>query len=114
MASSRRDKAEHRTADTAARIREDLGEGNFPEAVYAGNEALLSELAKLRRHRPADAALIHAEIAGVLAGIASRLHVQRPQRPPTYTGGVPQAEDMLAVFAAAFARAAGNGASNVT
>jgi len=104
MATSRKAKAEGRAAEVAAAIREDLAEGNHPEAVYTSVGALLSEMAKERRHRPAEAALLHAEIAGALAGISARLHAQRPQRPAGFQGGVPQAADLLAVFTAALAR----------
>jgi hypothetical protein len=109
MATSRRDKAEHRAEDAVRGMREDLADGSYPEAVYTATGRVLSELAKLRRHRPADAALIHAEMAGVLEGIASRMHLMKPQRPASYQGGVPTAEDLLAVFATALARASGRG-----
>jgi hypothetical protein len=107
MATSRTAKAGHRAEDVAVAIRSDLAEGNHPNAVYAAVGALMSELAKRRRHEPADAALLDAEIAGALAGIAYRLPKQRPQRPADYAGGVPTAEDLLAVFAQAYARANG-------
>ena len=97
-------KAEHRSADLMAAIRENLGEGSFCKAVYDAQNAILSELAKLRDHRPADAALIHAEIAGALAVVAKRLHLQKPIRPAGYSKGAPQPEHLLAVFETAVGR----------
>lgn len=105
MAASRKDKALGRAADVREAIRESLGESGYPEAVYTGSAALLSELAKARRFRPAEAALIHAEVAATLAALAARIHGKKPLIPEGYVKGNPQPEDLLAVFDAVTARA---------
>ncbi len=82
-----------------AAIRDDLDEGNCPEAVYTAYAALLSELGWVRKHRStADSMLLHAEVAGALTGLAARLREREPDKPPGYTGGIPRGRDLQDLY----------------
>jgi len=113
MASSRADKAARRAEDTRKRVRGHLGDGEYPEAVYEAQNALLGELAKLRRQRPEAAGLIHAEVAAKLTALMESIPAKRPLEPAGWTrGDAVQPEHMLAVHDGVLARAGhGGGAS---
>lgn len=71
-----------RRADLAdAAIRARLGEADSHGALNDAVRLLQSEAAKVRRRRPADAALIDAQLAGLITRLASQLHAFRPVRP---------------------------------
>jgi hypothetical protein len=86
MATGFRAKADGRTENVVRDISDALwradGNGALTEAV----RSLRSEAAKVRRHRPADAVIIDAQLAGLIAGLAGVLHNYDPQRRDGGTG----------------------------
>ena len=77
MASSYRDKAGRRAERMVAAIRDALRQGNGNEALTEACASLRSEMAKIRARRPADAALIDAQLAGIIAAWVDRAaHLQ--------------------------------------
>ena len=81
-------------------IREALAAEDTRAAVTEALAWLRRELAGVRRHRPADGALIDAQLAGSISAIAAGLHALRPDR-PAGCPRVPRAADLLAVYDAA-------------
>lgn len=78
MARSYRDKAGRRAERMVAAIRDALRQGNGNEALTEACASLRSEMAKIRTRRPHDAALIDAQLAGMIAGITDLLPTYRP------------------------------------
>lgn len=97
------DKASGRAELAEAAIREALATGAGQAALNEAARTLQSEAAKVRRRRPADAALIDAQIAGILLGLAAQLATHQPPR-PAGCPRVPRPGDQLAVFAEALAQ----------
>jgi len=105
MALSLSERAERRSDEWCAAIRDSLSEGSGKEALNAALLALQSEAAKKRRRKPADGALLDASLAGTLAGYAAQLYRHKPERPPGCPR-VPRPIDLLTVFTAAYDAAA--------
>lgn len=101
MAASLTDRAERRAARVQAVIRGFLDEANPHAAFNASVGALQAEAARVRDRRPADAALIDAELAASLARLAAQLHAHKPRRPDGCPK-VPGPDQMLATFNAVY------------
>ena len=82
MPASLTGRADSRAARVVAAIRDFLRDQNPPQALNRALRALQSEAAKKRRRDPVAGALIDAELAGMLAGVAATLHSRKPARPP--------------------------------
>lgn len=106
MALSLGARAERRAALNLSAIESALAEGASQKAFNLALKSLQSELAKVRRRRPAAGALTGAELAGSIAAIAARLHAHSPPK-PAGCPREPRAEHLLAVFAASYAAAEG-------
>jgi hypothetical protein len=91
--------SEHETA-----VREALTEGDTAKALNIAIGAVQAEAAKVRRRRPADAALADAALAALLLDTAARLHAHKPPR-PAGARGVPQVGDLVRVFDKALQKA---------
>lgn len=104
MALSLTERAAGRAERTVAAIRDYLRDGASQRALNRSLRALQSEAAKKRRREPAAGALIDAELAGQIAGIAAGLHDRKPVRPPG-SPRVPRPADLLAVCEDALALA---------
>jgi hypothetical protein len=104
MALSLTERATGRAEKVVAAVRGLLRQGASQQALNRSLFALQSEAAKKRRREPAAGALIDAELAGHLAGIAASLHSRKAVRLPG-SPRVPRPEDLLAVFADSFERA---------
>ena len=85
-------------------IREALADGNSHAALNLALRSLQSEMAKLRRRRPADGSLTDAELAGSIASIAAGLHAYKPRKPPGCPK-VPEPHNLLSVYEASLAQA---------
>jgi hypothetical protein len=105
MTASLTERAGRRAEDAEADIRAALAESAGQQALNRALRALQSEAAKLRRRRPADAALVDSELAGSLLAIATQLHSHKPARPPGCPK-VPGSRQMVAAFEASYQRAA--------
>jgi hypothetical protein len=101
MASSLITRAERRAAEVNRAIRGLLRDGNPHAAFNAAIRSIQGEAAKVRDHRPADAALIDAELAASLARLAARLHAHKPRRPPGCPR-VPAPEHLITAFDAIY------------
>ena len=108
MATSRAEKIARRSAEWRAQVREDLADGELPEAIYTAQNAVLAALAKNRRGQPGVAGLIHAEVAATLLALADMIPNKLPLTPPGFEKGqAVQPEDRLAVFDTVLARGDG-------
>lgn len=92
------DRAEGRSQRAVDRARDLLAEASPHQAMNAALRQMQGELAKVRRRRPADAALIDAHMAGMLLGLSSQLADHRPARPPGCPR-VPGPSQLLHAFA---------------
>jgi hypothetical protein len=110
MASTAADRAARRAEVKEAAIREHLTESATAAALDEAVDAVRSEAAKVRRHRPADAALIDTQLAAALLATAAKLNDHQPERPDG-CGRVPRPDDLLAVFAASYQTALEGGAA---
>lgn len=81
MARSYRDKAAHRAETMVAVIRDALRQGNGNEALTEACACLRSEMKKIREHRRADALLMDAQLAGIIAAWVDRVPTYKP---PSY------------------------------
>ena len=104
MATSLTDRAARRAGEYEAVIRTALAAGDGNAALTEAARSLRSEMAKLRRRRPADAALADAELAASLLAIASQLYGHKPRRPPGCPRQ-PRPSDLLRVFDAGLEQA---------
>jgi len=111
MAASIAAKAQRRAVRFAAAVRELLADGCGDAALTEAVARLRSEAAKVRRQRPADGALIDAELAGTVLAAAARLSDHKPERPEG-CGRRPEPEHLLAVFAASYSLALQEGESD--
>lgn len=104
MALSLTERAAGRAERAVTAIRDYLRDGASQCALNRALRALQSEAAKKRRREPAAGALIDAELAGLIAGIAAGLHDRKPVR-PAGSPRVPRPADLLSVCEGALARA---------
>lgn len=104
MPRSLTERATGRAGSVVADIRDLLHAKASQRALNRALRALQSEAAKRRRREPSAGALIDAELAGHIAGIAAGLHSRKPTRPPGCPRS-PRPIDLLAVCEASFARA---------
>jgi hypothetical protein len=88
------ERADRRAAEVyQARIRAALEAGDTRKALHEALRHLQGEMGKMRRRRPADAALTDAHLAGSISALATALHAHKPGRPP-----VPSPGFLLAAF----------------
>ena len=111
MATSARAKAERRAETAVAAIRDLLLEENTSGALTEAVRKLRSEATHLRRRRPADGAITDAQLAGLIAGIASALHRYDPGRT---SDGAPDCTELLTAFRESLARSTGDFTRKVT
>ena len=78
MARSYAAKADSRAVEMVTTIRDALRTGNGAAALAEACAALRAEAAHLRRRRPADAPLVDAQLAGLVAGYAASLRDCQP------------------------------------
>lgn len=97
MATSAADRAANRAESVEVAVKRLLAEGDAHAALNMAVGTFQSEAAKVRRRRPADAALIDAELAGSLLVLARQLHAYKPTRPPGFSG-VPGPADLVAML----------------
>jgi hypothetical protein len=90
-------------------IRGFLAAGDDWKALKRAIDYLLSEAWKRREEKPADGALINADLAGLLRDFAATLPSLKPTRPRGFSG-TPRPGDLLAVYEEAMLRSAGEGA----
>src|ERR1700733_1582361 len=95
MATSAAERAIQRAATVEVAVRKLLAEGNPHAELNLAVGTCQSEAAKVRRRRPADAALIDAELAGSLLALAAQLHAYKPARPSRMPPGP---ADLLAML----------------
>lgn len=111
MPASLTERATGRAATAVADIRDLLHAKASQRALNRSLRALQSETAKRRRREPSAGALIDAELAGHIAGIAAGLHARKPTRPPGCPRD-PRPIDLLAVCEASLTRALEGGESD--
>jgi hypothetical protein len=92
------ERADRRAAEVyQARIRAALEAGDTRKALHEALRHLQGEMGKMRRRRPADAALTDAHLAGSISALATALHAHKPGRPPGCPP-VPSPGFLLAAF----------------
>lgn len=80
MSGSLRDKAANRAKQWRTSIATKQSAGDYRGGLHEAERWLLSELNRVQRQRPQDAATVYAEVAGKLADLAEALPFYRPEK----------------------------------
>jgi hypothetical protein len=95
-------RAERRAGKVRDAVGGALSKGSSKTAFNLAVSSLQGELAKLADHRPADAALTYAELAGSIAATAAQIHGHKPRR-PAGCPAVPGPDHLIAAFNSTYA-----------
>lgn len=107
MAASLITRVINRATRKDAAIRAALARSDSASALWESVRALTGEAKKVRGWRPADAALIDAELAGTILALAAELHDYKPARPDgCRSQRHPEPEHLTAAYEASLTRAA--------